>query len=192
MPTKGRRSHRPPQRSRGQRKQPLSCWRTHMARWGFLLRNVTDYLLNRFDDLRNWRRGYGHFWKAGEGIAVFILVGILLTLGMFAAMAATGSDTESAYVPSTPSTEVVTQTIKRKGKTLRVVHHRTSRGDVVLRTVTGHGTTVQRPLVTMPARTVRETHTVTTQEIATVTEDQPVTVTVFETVTVKPCKPKSC
>jgi hypothetical protein len=77
---------------------------------------------------------------------------------------------------SSPSrTEVVTETVKRQGATVRLVRPRP-------------GTTVQ-DLVTLPARTVRETHTVTRREVATVTAIQPVTVTVFETVT---CKPKSC
>jgi hypothetical protein len=50
------------------------------------------------------------------------------------------------------------------------------------------GTTV-RDVVRPPARTIRETHTVTAREVRTVTVTQAETVTVVETVT---CKPKEC
>jgi hypothetical protein len=165
---------------------------------GSAVRNFIDELLDRFDDLKNWgwrRRRRG--WVTAQGIAFSILLGTLLTLGIVAAWAVPGSDAETSY--TTPSTtplvsssitsEVVTETIKRNGKAIRIVHRRTLPGNTVLETVPGRGTT-------LPARTVRETHTVTTREVATVTETQsvtvtvqPETVTIIETVT---CKPKSC
>lgn len=70
---------------------------------------------------------------------------------------------------------MVTETVQRKGRTVRVVRRRAAA------TVEG--------LTTLPGPTVRETHTVTVREVATVTAIQPVTVTVFQTVT---CKPKGC
>jgi hypothetical protein len=156
---------------------------------------VINHLHDRFKDFRYRRRAHSRFWRAEEGIAFVLVVGTLLGLGILAATTVASSDStlylaQSGAAPTSSSagagavtTEVVTETVKRKGRTVRVVRHRTSRGDVVR-----PGTTVQ-DLVTLPARTVRETHTVTTREIATVTAIQQVTVTVFQTVT---CKPKSC
>jgi hypothetical protein len=146
---------------------------------------ITD-LLDRFDALRNRHRAQGHFWRADQGIALVLLTG-LLGVGVLVATAATRSDSESPYVAQSKAarvssfsrtevrTEVVTETVKRQGGPVRLVRPRPGR-------------TVQ-DLVTLPARTVREAHTVTTREVATVTAIQPVTVTVFETVT---CRPKSC
>ena len=176
---------------------------------GSAVRNFIDELLDRFDDLKNFRRGR----VTADGIAFSILLGTLLTIGIVAAWAVTGSDAETSYAtPSTtpsyatPSTtplvsssvtnEVVTETIKRNGKAILIVRRRTLPGDTVLETVPGRGTTLLGRSVTLPARTVRETHTVTTREVATVTETQsvtvtvqPETVTIIETVT---CKPKDC
>jgi hypothetical protein len=83
-------------------------------------------------------------------------------------------------------TYVITKTVKRKGKTVRVVRRHAGDGSLV-RTVPGAGRTVD---------TIVQMQTVTTKEIATVTDVQqvtvtapPETVTVFETVT---CKPKDC
>ena len=144
---------------------------------------ITD-LLDRFDAFRYRRRAQSRFLRVDQGIALVLLIGILLGAGVLAARAVTGSDSETLYiaqsnaarVSSFSRTEVVTETVKRQGRPVRLVlRHRPGR-------------TVQ-DLVTLPARTVRETHTVTTREVATVTAIQPVTVTVFETVT---CKPKSC
>lgn len=170
---------------------------------GSAVRNFIDELLDRFDDLKNWggRRGG---WVTAQGIAFSILLGTLLTVGIVAAWAVPGSDVETSYttpsttplVSSSNTSEVVTETIKRNGKAIRIVHRRTLPGNTVLETVPGRGTTLQGRSVTLPARTVRETHTVTTREVATVTETQsvtvtvqPETVTIIETVT---CKPKSC
>jgi len=143
---------------------------------------ITD-LLDRFDAFRYRRRAQSRFWRADQGIALVLLIGTLLGAGVLAATAVTRSDSEipfiaqsnAARVSSFSRTEVVTETVKRQGRPVRLVRHRPGR-------------TVQ-DLVTLPARTVRETHTVTRREVATVTAIQPVTVTVFETVT---CKPKSC
>ena len=147
-----------------------------------IYRVVTD-LLDRFDTFRYRRRVQSRFWRAHQGIALVLLIGTLLGAGVLAATAVTRSDGEMPYfaqsnaaqVSSLSRTEVVTETVKRHGRRVRVVRHRPGR-------------TVQ-DLVTLPTHTVRETHTVTTREVATVTAIQPVTVTVFETVT---CKPNGC
>jgi hypothetical protein len=152
--------------------------------------SVVNDLLDRFDAFR-YRRAHSRFWRADQGIALVLVIGTLLGVGVFAATAVTrpDADTPSLAQSDTPSvvqsnaarvspssrTEVVTETVKRQGRTVRVVRQRS-------------GTTVQ-DAVTPPARTVRVTHTVTTREVATVTVMQPVTVTVIQTVT---CKPKSC
>jgi hypothetical protein len=143
---------------------------------------ITD-LRDRFDAFRYRRRTQSRFLRANQGIALVLLIGALLGGGVLAATAVTRSDGETPYiaqsnaarVSSFSRTEVVTETVKRQGGPVLLLRHRP-------------GTTVQ-DLVTLPARTIRETHTVTTREVATVTAIQPVTVTVFETVT---CKPKSC
>jgi hypothetical protein len=148
-----------------------------------IIHSVITDLLDRFDAFRYRRRAQSRFLRANQGIALVLLIGTLLGFGVLAATAVTRSDNETPYiaqsnaarVSSFSRTEVVTETVKRQGGPVGLVRHRP-------------GTTVQ-DLVTLPARTVRETHTVTTREVATVTAIQPVTVTVFETVT---CQPKSC
>ena len=149
---------------------------------GIIYSVITD-LLDRFDAFRYRRRARSRFWRAEQGIALVLLIGALLGAGVLVATAVTRSDRETPYVAQSNAarvssfsrTEVVTETVKRQGRPVRLVRHRP-------------GTTVQ-DLVTLSARTVRETHTVTTREVATVTAIQPVTVTVFETVT---CNAKSC
>jgi hypothetical protein len=149
---------------------------------GIIYSVITD-LLDRFDAFRYRRRARSRFWRAEQGIALVLLIGTLLGAGVLVATAVTRSDRETPYVAQSNAarvssfsrTEVVTETVKRQGRPVRLVRHRP-------------GTTVQ-DLVTLSARTVRETHTVTTREVATVTAIQPVTVTVFETVT---CNAKSC
>jgi hypothetical protein len=153
---------------------------------------ITD-LLDRFDAFRYRRRAQSRFLRANQGIALVLLIGALLGGGVLAATAVTRSDGETPYIAqSNPArvssfsrTEVVTETVNRQGLVTETVKRQ---GGPVLLLRHRPGTTVQ-DLVTLPARTIRETHTVTTREVATVTAIQPVTVTVFETVT---CKPKSC
>jgi hypothetical protein len=148
-----------------------------------IIHSVITDLLDRFDAFRYRRRAQSRFLRANQGIALVLLIGALLGGGVLAATAVTRSDSETPFiaqsnatrVSSFPRTEVVTETVKRQGGTVRLLRHRP-------------GTTVQ-DLVTLSARTVRETHTVTTREVVTVTAIQPVTVTVLETVT---CKPKDC
>lgn len=156
------------------------------------MRNVIDDLLDRFADFRyrRWRRG--RFWISGEAITLLLVVGTLLTLGIFTATIATRSssgDVGFSYAPNSVTGEVVTQMITREGKTVRVIRHRTKAGEVVFETVSGRGTTLPGRSVTLPARTIHETRTVTTREIATVTAIQPVTVTIVETVTEGPGPP---
>jgi hypothetical protein len=141
-------------------------------------------LLDRFDEFRYRQRGGG--LTAGHVTMGVILLGSILALGILVSRAALASDAPS-YVrvaqalssssgPVSVSTDVVTETIKRNGRTVRVVRHRTSPGEVVVETIAGGG------------RTVRDTHTETSREVETVTVPQPVTVietvTVLDTVTV--------
>jgi hypothetical protein len=154
--------------------------------WGQLVRevisNVLNDLLNRFDAFRR-RRAQSRFYRAEQGIAFALVIAALLGVGVLAARAIERSAADSASVTlsnaarvsSSSRREVITETVKRQGRTVRLVRHRP-------------GTTVQET-VTLPALTIRETHTITRREVATVTAIQQVTVTVRETVT---CKPKSC
>jgi hypothetical protein len=142
---------------------------------------ITD-LLDRFDAFRYRLRAQSRFLRADQGIALVLLVGTL-GVGVLVATAVTRPDSETphfapsnaARVSSISRTEVVTETITRQGRPVRLSRRRP-------------GTSVQ-DLVSLPTRTVREAHTVTTREIVTVTAIQPVTVTVLQTVT---CKPKGC
>jgi hypothetical protein len=153
---------------------------------------ITD-LRDRFDAFRHRRRAQSRFLKANQAIALVLLIGTLLGGGVLAATAVTSSDSETPYVAQSNAarvssfsrTEVVTETVNRLGV---VTETDKSQGGPVRLLRQDPGRTVQ-DLVTLPARTVRETHTVTTREVVTVTAIQPVTVTVFETVT---CKPKDC
>jgi hypothetical protein len=157
-----------------------------------IISNVRNYLLDRryelLDRLHAFRyRAESRFHRADLRIAYALALGALLGSGVFAATTMARSDAETSYVarPSAASSssgrEVVTETVKRQGGTVRLV--RTTR---LVRE--RPGTTV-RDAVTPPARTIRETHTVTTREVTTVTVKQAETVTVVETVT---CKPKEC
>jgi hypothetical protein len=158
-----------------------------------IIHNVINDLRDRFDAFRNRRLIQSRFLRANQAIALVLLIGILLGGGVLAATAVTSSDSETAYlaqsnaarVSSFSRTEVVTETVKRQGVVTETAKRQGGRVRVLRH---NPGRTVQ-DLVTLPARTVRETHTVTTREVVTVTAIQPVTVTVFETVT---CKPKSC
>jgi hypothetical protein len=147
-----------------------------------------DELLDRFDAFRY--RAESRLKRADLRIAYALVLGALLGAGVLAATTMASSDPETAFVvrpnaarvsSSTGGIEVVTETVGREGRTVRLV--RTTR---VVRE--RPGTTV-RDVVTPPPRTIRETHTVTTREVATVTAIQEVTVTVVETVK---CKPKDC
>ena len=148
-----------------------------------IIHSVITDLRDRFSAFRYRRRAQSRFLRANQAIALVLLIGTLLGGGVLAATAVTSSDSETPFiaqsnaarVSSFSRTEVVTETVKRQGRPVRLLRH-------------DPGRTVQ-DLVTLPARTVRETHTVTTREVVTVTAIQPVTVTVFETVT---CKPKVC
>jgi hypothetical protein len=144
-------------------------------------------LLDRLDALR-YRLAQSRFYKADQRIGFALATAALLGFGVLAATAVGRSGAEIPSVPppnagrassspmsSSSRTDVVTETVRRQGRTVRLVRPRSS-------------TTVQ-DVVTLPAHTIRETHTVTTRDVATVTAIQAVTVTVVETVT---CKPKEC
>jgi hypothetical protein len=155
------------------------CWESFVRE---IISSVITDLLDRFNEFR-YRRAQSRFWRADQGIAVVLLIGALLGFGVLAATAVTGPGAETvsvaqskaARVSSLPRSEVVTQTVKRQGRVVRVVRQNRA--------------TTAEELITLPGQTVRVTQTVTTREVATVTVVQPVTVTVFETVT---CKPKDC
>jgi hypothetical protein len=159
-----------------------------------LVSKVVERLFNRFSDRRPLHR------RAAEGVALVLVVGLLVGLGIVVAVAVAQTDagTVSLAQPNAglaksssrahAGTEVITQTVKRKGKTVRVGRRPVEGGRVVVRTVDG--------AVTLLSDTISQTQTVTTHEVATVTDVQEVTVTapsetvtVFETVT---CKPKGC
>jgi hypothetical protein len=91
---------------------------------------------------------------------------------------ATGSETA----------EMVTETVRRKGKIVRLIRYR--KGNRVVRTIPGLGTTIHGILTVANTRTVttRVVNTTTAVQEVTVTAP-PVIVTVFETVT---CKPGDC
>jgi hypothetical protein len=159
-----------------------------------IISNVRNYLLDRLDELLGRLDAFRYraerrFPRADLRIAYALVLGALLGMGVLAATTVARSDPETTYVAqpraarvsSSSGSEVVTETVKRPGRTVRLV--RTTR---LVRE--RPGTTV-RDVVTPPARTIRETHTVTTREVATVTAIEQVTVTVIETVT---CKPKDC
>lgn len=167
-----------------------------------IIANVRNYLLERLDTSRHdlldrldaFRYGAkSRFHRADLRIAYALALGALLGAGVLAATTTASSDAETIVAePSAASassgSEVVTETVKRQGRTVRLVRTTGLVRERPGTTVRGLGTTV-RGLVTLPARTIRETHTVTTRDVATVTAIQPVTVTVVETVT---CRPKDC
>jgi hypothetical protein len=151
-------------------------------------------LHDRLNRLRYRGGALSRSWRAG--IAIVLVLGLILGLGALAAVAVTRGDSATVYLaPSNagmpfsvrpdPGTEVVTETVKRGGTTVRVVRRRLARGSTVVRTAAGAS-----------PETVYQAQTVTTREIATVTDLQqvtvtapPETITVIETVT---CKPKDC
>jgi hypothetical protein len=175
---------------------------------------VADDMPNRLAVLR-WRLRTSRLGRSADGIIVLPLLGAVLVLGVFTATAATrgssspdtGSNLAAAITTgdlsgdvSSGSGEVVTETITRKGKTVRVVRYRTKPGRVVLETVSGRSVTLPGNSVTVPGasvtspghtktvvetetetRTRTVTDTVTTQEIVTVTETQPGTTVVVTT-----------
>jgi hypothetical protein len=158
-----------------------------------IISNLRNYLLDRRYDLLDRLhavryRAESRVQRGDLRIAYALALGALLGSGVLAATTMASSDADEATYVAQPSvaspssgSEVVTETVKRQGRTVRLV--RTTR---LVRE--RPGTTV-REVVTPPARTIRETHTVTTREVATVTAIQQVTVTVVETVK---CKPKDC
>jgi hypothetical protein len=164
---------------------------------GVAVRKIHN-LLDRLDELRYRRWAQSRSWRADKGVALVLVLGLALCLGVLAAMAVTRTDggtislAQSNAVRAPPSsrvdagTYVITETVKHGDKTVRVL--RRLAGDTTLvRTVPGAGGTVE---------TIFQTQTVTTKEMATVTDVQQVTVTAPpETVTVVEtvkCKPKEC
>jgi hypothetical protein len=166
------------------------------------LRKAVDDLRIRSKDVR-WSVRAGRLGRSPDAIIVVPLLGAALILGVLAATAATRQSSDGAGSDQVPaanrqvavtggasSGEVVTQTIRRKGKTVRVVRYRKKPGHVVLETISGRAVTLPGNSITLPPVTVSHMRTqtvtdvVTKTEVSTVTEIQPpVTVTVVETVT---------
>jgi hypothetical protein len=167
-----------------------------------VISRVINDLLYRYDAFRD-RRGSGRFRRANERIAVVLFMAALLSLGGLTAVTMTRPDGVTAHLPqlgedsASPSSaasaepiQIVTQTVQRNGKTVRLIRHRRSRGDAVLRTVAGRRTTVQASVTRREIVTVTDVEPVTvTGPLVTVTAP-PVTITVVETVTCK--KPPDC
>lgn len=173
------------------------------------LRKVVDDLRIRSKDLR-WSLPASRLRRSPDAIIVIPLLGAALILGVLAATAATHGSSDSQdsdLVPAAAravgitgdvnSGNVVTQTVTRKGKTVRIIRYRKKPGRVVLETTSGRAVTLPGNSITLPGVTVARTRTqtvtdvVTKTEISTVTETlPPVTVTVVETVTeAKPDEP---
>jgi hypothetical protein len=137
--------------------------------------------------LRSTRLG-----RSADGLIVIPLLGLALVLGVFAATAATKSSSPTGEVRVTPAAnasdrgegEVVTETIRRKGKTVRVVRYEQKPGRVV--TVSGRSVTLP---VTLPGSsatsTVHDTrtHVVTVTNSVTTTEQVVVISTETEYIT---------
>jgi hypothetical protein len=150
---------------------------------------------NRLAVLR-WRLRTSRLGRSADGIIVLPLLGAVLVLGVFTATAATrgssspetGSNLAAAITTGdlsgdVSSGEVVTETITRKGKTLRVIRYRTKPGRVVLETVSGRSVTLPGNSVTVPGASVTlPGHTKTVVE--TETRTRTVTVPTVTTVTV--------
>jgi len=155
-----------------------------------------------------WRLRRSRLGRSADGIIVVPLLLVALVLGIFAATAATNASSPSIRSDAVPpasnatvvSREVVTETIRRKGETLRIIRYKdkdkpgrvveTVSETVSGRSVTipGGSVTVRGDAVTLPGHTstvrVTDTETVTnvvteTQVIVT-TETQVVTTTVVE------------
>ena len=153
-------------------------------------------MLSRITEFR-YRHEFAYRWVRNG--ALLVGAGFLFGLGIFAA---TGLDdrttTEVIRYPragagallstataGNEAAEVITETVRRKGKVVRVIRHR--KGDPVVRTLPGLGTTIRGTLNTQTV-TTRVVNTVTVVQQVTVAAP-PETVTVIETVT---CKPSDC
>ena len=149
--------------------------------------------------LKEFRYGHEFAYRWLRNGALLVGVGFLFGLGIFAAIGLDDRTTEVIRYPraagallstaaDSETAEVITETVRRKGKVVRLIRYR--RGNRVVRTLPGLGTTIRGAL------TVANTQTVTTRVVNTVTVVQqvtvagpPETVTVVETVT---CKPADC
>lgn len=141
-----------------------------------------------------WRLRSTRLGRSADGLIVLPLLGLALILGVFAATAATKSSSPPGQSPaalpaigSETTGEVVTETVTRDGKTVRVVRYRKKPGRVVVETVKrrsrGPAITITGGVVTRPGRTetVVRTQTRTVRDTVTVrdvvTETQVVTST---------------
>jgi hypothetical protein len=138
--------------------------------------------------LRSTRLG-----RSADGLIVIPLLGLALVLGVFAATAATkSSDPPGEVSPLSPAAnvseedtppEVVTETIRRDGKTVRIVRYEQKPGRV--ETVSGRSVTVPVTTPGSPVTTTvhdTRTHVVTVTNEVTTTEVVTSTETVTETI----------
>ena len=140
--------------------------------------------------LRSTRLG-----RSADGLIVIPLLGLALILGVFAATAATKSSDPPGEVPLSPAAnvseedtppEVVTETIRRDGKTVRIVRYEQKPGRV--ETVSGRSVTLPVTTPGSPVTTTvhdTRTHVVTVTDEVTTTEVVTSTETVTETITVE-------
>jgi hypothetical protein len=163
---------------------------------------VGEAVARPFTTLR-WRLRRTRLGRSADGIIVVPVLLIALVLGVFAATAATNASSPtvvpSATTPASSSLEtsgeVVTETIMRKGKPVRIIRYKDKRGRTVVETVSGqsvtvpgNSVTVRGGAVTLPGdtstvhetRTQTVTNTVTETEVVVSTETQVVTTTVVE------------
>ena len=150
--------------------------------------------------IREFRYGHERVYRWLRNGGLLVGAGFLFGLGVFAAMglddrtievirySRTGAATLATETAGSETPEVITETVRRNGKVVRLIRYR--KGSRVTRTLAGPGTTIRG------AVTVADTQTVTTRVVNTVTVVQqvtvagpPDTVTVVETVT---CKPPDC
>ena len=156
------------------------------ARQGVVVREVisrvVDDLLIRFErqfdrfaefrDRRHYSKG-----RAEQGLAAVVVVGALAALGALTAVALTTEDSGGvSYLPPSNASSV---SFADAGKPKVVTVHvdgRPSGKRVVVRTVSRR-VAPAKGVLRLPAQTVRDVLTLTTERTATVTDVQPVTVT---------------
>jgi hypothetical protein len=162
---------------------------------------VIAWLLARFEELRDRRASRSRLRRANQGVAFVLVVGVLLGLGVLAAVTLTQTGAATFYLTSSSAASPAASAPSSSDVSTVTVTKTTRRGDrhavrkVVVRTVTdADGST--SGFVTLPSNTIFQTRTVTTREVATVTDVEeetvtapPETVTVIETVT---CRKHGC
>jgi hypothetical protein len=133
-----------------------------------------DRPIDRWRALR-WKLRSTRLGRSADGLLVIPLVVLALVLGVLAATAATnssstdGSPLKAAFGASSVGDEVITETVTRNGKTLRIVRYKEGPGSVVTDTVSGRSVTLPGSLITLPGSSVTSTVRDTRTEVVTVT-----------------------